>query len=176
MDNGMRLTLLLFLALLISCKSHKTRSKSEVSEKTKSEQVTSQVDTSSTQTLRTYEKAIQHNWDRGTIVLFDSLSTVTIEPSGAIRASGYGARVSTRESGSSEGKVSRTDQVDSVAISIRAESKTAESGRTAILQEKEVRRAVPWLLWVLGVVCVLGGLAQLAFFVFNRFNNPFKKL
>ena len=170
-----RLILFALLVMLAGCKSHKTSSKSETTESTKSELVTSKVDSSATQSFRSYEKAVQSNFDRGTSIMFDSLSTVRIEPSGVITATGYGARISHTDSSQVSQQVILTEQTSTDSVSRTNESKTAESQSKAVTDEKEVKRDLPWPIWILIVVCVLGGIAAVAFQLFENF-QPFKSL
>jgi len=160
------------LALIVTgCKSHKTGSKTEQSEKTKSEQVITQVDSSSTQTLRIYAEAIQSNYDRGTAILFDSLSMVTIEPSGIIRAIGFNAWIIQRDTSSLQRYSLSAEANRADSVSRRGESKIEESQSTTITEAKEVKRGFPW--WILFVVAGIAGLLWLLWPVLKKYLKPF---
>ena len=163
------------LALIVTgCKSHKTRSKSEKSEKTKTEQVITQVDSSSKKTLRIYEEAVQQSFGRGTSIMFDSLSSVTIEPSGIIRAVGFNARILQRDSSSLQRNSLSTEATSTDSISRRGESKIEESQSTTITEAKEVKRGFPW--WILFVVSGIVALFWVVLKVGIKYLKPFKPL
>jgi hypothetical protein len=120
---------LLLILLFVSCQSQKqiTSSKEEKKEITESRSSTTQ----STQTneQQSLKHIIEQNNDRGTILSFDSIATVTIHPSGAITATGSNPRVQHFD------RSKRSDTIEAISDIITEEDITHSQEETSILED-----------------------------------------
>lgn len=139
MDSRLKIFFLLII-ILGSCKTQKKISKSTLQESQETTSIENhQQNTQEIERSHTLQ-IIRKDDDRSTIVSFDSLGSIFIDPSGAIRADGLNPRIEHRDRGKSTAVTqgAKESEINTSNINQSAEKNNKESSQENF--EKEVIR------------------------------------
>src|SRR5690554_2818181 len=154
MDHRIRL-LLIIMVLLASCKTHKQVSKTSLQESRQSSTTeTNQQNHQQNERSRDLQ-AIQSNNDRGTILTFDGVGTITIDPSGAIRADGVNPRLEHFDRSSSTTTSESTTELTSDSSSQTSREVTESEESEAKTIDKDITRTNYTPLILTGAGCLI---------------------